>query len=73
MGMGLESPALPGKEVCNLDFPCIPTAGEVYNMQEMFGGALHCTADEPFDIYGLAGVGVAPNEETLLTLGVNGL
>lgn len=47
-GFGLESP---GGEA-NLDFPCVATYPEVYDMKEIFGGALHCKADLPFNLYG---------------------
>lgn len=71
-GVGLMSPSVEGKPVCNLDFPCLATTTEVYNMQEMFGGAFHCKADEPFDIYGY-GVGTTAIAEVTLVLGVSGL
>ena len=71
-GLGLMSPNVKGKESCNLDFPCQATVDEFYDMQEIFGGALHCTAQDPFELYGF-GVGTDANAQSLLYLGVSGL
>ena len=71
-GVGLRSPGVNKEEVCNLDFPCLATVTEVYDIEKMFGGAFHCTADEPFDLYGF-GVGANAVGEVTLVLGVSGL
>ncbi len=67
-GVGLEAPG----NVANLDFPTLATVQTHYDMKEMFGGALHCKANRPFQIYGY-GVGAGAIAETILTLGVKGL
>ena len=64
-GIGLEAP---GHEA-NLDFPTMATVDTVYDMDEIFGGALHCTAARPFNVYGF-GVGAATQTLSSLTLGV---
>lgn len=71
-GVGLESPGVNQVQVCNMDFPTMATTTEHYDFQEIFGGAFHCTANEPFDLYGY-GVGAGAVAEVTLTLGVSGL
>ncbi len=67
-GVGLEAPG----NQANLDFPTLATVDSHYNMKEMFGGALRCTGQRPFSIYGY-GVGAGAIAETVLVLGVKGL
>ena len=67
-GVGLEAPGMRA----NLDFPTLATLETHYNMKDMFGGALHCKSNSPFNIYGY-GVGAGAIAETRLTLGVKGL